>query len=263
MLFSAAPREFGHTRDCVVHVFARPHRRSPNHLRQWQLHRGSSMLVYAQTSPRPKGEVMRSFRFVVAAILLTFASNALQASNTFRLSDGITAYVPNEEGKAFTVTLDVRDINLMETGPARSSSRSTIRPAGPWCARSSPMTASSARGFCRRSGPGITKRWYYAYCACTAPSRCCAGACFSAADRFAAHPKRTFTYPIPAGPKGIYRIELVGMQRSLCHLVARSGPVLRRGRASDLAARLAVARRAQQGEPQLPLCAARHQGAVS
>ena len=48
----------------------------------------------------------------VAAPILVSASE-----ETYRLYDGITMFINNDAGKDFTLTLDVRDINLLEKGP--------------------------------------------------------------------------------------------------------------------------------------------------
>src|SRR4029078_12313346 len=43
--------------------------------------------------------------------------NASAGAQTSRLYEGITAYVPNPEGKAFSIHLEIRDINLFAQGP--------------------------------------------------------------------------------------------------------------------------------------------------
>ena len=60
---------------------------------------------------------MRSDRITVAILVIALFTHAAAGQTTFRLYDGVTAYVPNPQGKDFTVKLDVRDLNLHETGP--------------------------------------------------------------------------------------------------------------------------------------------------
>ena len=64
---------------------------------------------------------VRAVMFMVAAALVVtpgFAAGAdEQTSRVFRLYEGVTFYVVNSEGKDFTISLDVRDINLMANGP--------------------------------------------------------------------------------------------------------------------------------------------------
>ena len=45
------------------------------------------------------------------------AGQAATTERTFRLSEGVTLYVVNPDGKDFTVSLDVRDLNLFANGP--------------------------------------------------------------------------------------------------------------------------------------------------
>ena len=52
----------------------------------------------------------------LAALALPMLTPTATAQTTHRLYDGITAFVPNPEGKDFNITLDVRDINIYETG---------------------------------------------------------------------------------------------------------------------------------------------------
>src|SRR2546428_14195395 len=45
------------------------------------------------------------------------AAQTSESQRTFRLYEGITAYVNNPQGKEFKVNLDVRDLNLFTGGP--------------------------------------------------------------------------------------------------------------------------------------------------
>src|SRR5262245_36969562 len=55
-----------------------------------------------------------AFATVLASLFL--ATHA-PAEQVFRLHEGVTAYVHNPDGKDFTVSLDVRDINHQANGP--------------------------------------------------------------------------------------------------------------------------------------------------
>lgn len=55
--------------------------------------------------------------WLLTVVLTCVPSLGLAAGTTYRLHDGITAFVPNPKGQAFQVTLDVRDLNLFESGP--------------------------------------------------------------------------------------------------------------------------------------------------
>ncbi len=149
-------------------------------------------------------------RYIFAAIISTLVPGAVHAAETFRLYDGITAYVPNPDGKDFTVKLDVRDLNLLETGP-REVLVKIYDPAGKPVVR----TVIADDGIVSKAtlppaGAWDHEAWYYAYCRMQGTLPMVRWSAFSSADRLGNHTKRTFTYPIQGGGKGIYRIQIVG-----------------------------------------------------
>ena len=62
----------------------------------------------------------RVFLPMVCALLCGSAGFAedREDGQTYRLYDGITAYVNNPGGKSFSVHLELRDINVMARGPS-------------------------------------------------------------------------------------------------------------------------------------------------
>ncbi len=62
-------------------------------------------------------------RLLAILALLTAVAAGAQApaaattERTFRLHEGVTLFVLNPDGKAFTVGLEVRDLNLFANGP--------------------------------------------------------------------------------------------------------------------------------------------------
>lgn len=153
---------------------------------------------------------MRLHKLLLTAYSLVILAGSASASTTFRLYDGITAYIPNSDGKAFTVNLDVRDINLLETGP-REIFVKIYDPNGKTLVRK--VIADDgivSQASLPPSGAWDHEAWYYAYCRMQGTQPMVRWSAFSALDRLTAHPKRTFSYPIPAGPKGVYRVQLVG-----------------------------------------------------
>ena len=60
---------------------------------------------------------LRCLASLVSAILAAGTAAAQPAEQFFRLHEGVTAYVPNPDGKDFSVRLDVRDLNLYANGP--------------------------------------------------------------------------------------------------------------------------------------------------
>ncbi len=149
-------------------------------------------------------------KLLYALLLITLASPA-QAAHTYRLCDGITAYVPNPAGKAFSVKLDVRDINLLETGP-REVLVKIYDPAGKVVTRTViPDDGIVSKAFLPPSGAWDHEAWYYAFAQMQGVQPMLRWSAFSSPDRLNAHPKRSFTYNVPAGEKGVYRIQIVGV----------------------------------------------------
>ena len=149
----------------------------------------------------------RFFSILIASAIFTMPASA---ATTFRLYDGITAYVPNPDGKAFSLKLDVRDLNLLETGP-REVLVKIYDPTGKALVRQViPDDGVVSKAFLPVPGAWDHEAWYYAFCRQQGTRPMVRWSAFSAPDRFAAQPKRTFTYAVPAGVKGIYRIQLVG-----------------------------------------------------
>lgn len=153
---------------------------------------------------------MRPYRLLLSAIVLGLCTHAASAATTFRLYDGVTAYVPNPTGKAFTLTLDVRDLNLFETGP-REVFVKIYDPDGKAIVRKViPDDGVTSKAYLPVVGAWDHEAWYYAFCQMQGTQPMLRWSAFSSPDRFAAHPKRTFTYPVPAGAKGVYRIQIIG-----------------------------------------------------
>lgn len=152
---------------------------------------------------------MRSFTLALL-ILVTFRPTLSHASETYRLYDGITAYVPNADGKDFKVTLDVRDLNLLETGP-RELLIKIYDPAGKALVRDiMPDDGVTSKGFLPVAGAWDHEAWYYAHCRMQGTLPMLRWSATSSPDRLNAVSRRNFTYPIKATGKGVYRIQIVG-----------------------------------------------------
>ena len=129
---------------------------------------------------------------------------------TYRLYDGITAFVDNPEGKAFTVSLDVRDINHRMHGPSEMlvkvyppDGRPVVREIIADDGIVAPSAAPSAAGWDHEA-------WYYATCYSRGLEPLVRWSTFSNPSRLSVVPSRTFTYEIEGGQKGVYRVLLVG-----------------------------------------------------
>ncbi|MBM3997543.1 MAG: hypothetical protein FJ303_25860 [Planctomycetes bacterium] len=147
---------------------------------------------------------------LAAAALIIFLPTFANAESTHRLHDGVTAFVHNADGREFSVRLDVRDLNLFETGP-REVLVKIYDPDGKALVRKViPDDGVSSKGFLPGLGAWDHEAWYYAYCHMKGTQPMFRWSAFSAADRVGAMPKRTFDFPIKAGKKGIYRVLVVG-----------------------------------------------------
>ena len=144
--------------------------------------------------------------------ILTICSIALgtRAETTHRLYDGITAFVVNAEGKEFSVTLDVRDLNFHETGP-REVLVKIYDPDGRTVVREViPDDGITSGAYQQATGAFDHEAWYYVYCRAHGAPPMVRWSSFSEPKRLAALAKRTFTYKIPAGKAGVYRVLLAG-----------------------------------------------------
>lgn len=147
---------------------------------------------------------------VIALCLLLSAAPLQAAEATYRLADGITAFVPNPEGKEFNITLAVRDINIYESGP-REVLFKVYDPDGKAVVREViPDDGVTSKAYQQPTAAFDHEAWYYAFCWMQGAPPMIRWSAFSAPDRLATIPKRTFKQSIPGGKKGVYRILLVG-----------------------------------------------------
>lgn len=149
--------------------------------------------------------------FVVSVLVGCVCQGNIRAAEaTYRLHDGITAFVHNVAGKDFTVTLDVRDVNLFENGPREvlfkaydPDGRAVVREVIPDDGVTTPAYQPPA-------GAWDHEAWYYAHARMQGVEPMLRWSAFSAPDRLAAVPKRTFTRAIKGNKKGVYRVLVVG-----------------------------------------------------
>lgn len=132
------------------------------------------------------------------------------AGATFRLYEGVTFLVHNPDGKAFNVDVDVRDFNLVEPGPREvlckvydPTGKAVVREIIPDDGVTTPITQLPTGGWDHEG-------WFYAYQNNSGAPPMLKWSPFTAADRLAATPVRTFKHPIAGGAKGVYRVVLMG-----------------------------------------------------
>ena len=145
------------------------------------------------------------------AIALLATAGALTANAaTYRLYQGVDLYVNNPSGKAFDVTLQVRDLNLFSEGP-REILFKVYDPGGATPVREIiPDDGVDGKGFLPRLGGWDHEMWYYTLCYSRGSKPMFPWSTYSDPQLLATMPSRTFTRKIPRGRKGVYRIMLIG-----------------------------------------------------
>lgn len=132
------------------------------------------------------------------------------SGDTFRLYEGLTLLIHNSDGKAFDLELDVRDMNLVEPGP-REVLLKVYDPEGKTLVRE----VIPDDGVVTPVGQGPTggwdhEAWYYTYQVSRGAAPMLNWSGLTAPDRLAAIPVRTVSRHIAGGPKGAYRVVVVG-----------------------------------------------------
>lgn len=154
---------------------------------------------------------MRYLRLVLGLLaLLCIVHRADAAETTYRLYDGFTAFVNNPDGKDFTVTLDVRDINRFSRGPNEMLVQVSPPDGRPVVRKVIPDDGVVTGTYKVPVGGWDHEAWYYATCYSRGLEPADRWSAHSDPARLAAIAKRTFTYNIKGGQKGIYRVLLVG-----------------------------------------------------
>lgn len=150
-------------------------------------------------------------RILFAALALLVIGPVAQAADTiYPLHDGVTAFVPNPEGKKFSLTVGVRDINVYETGP-REVLVKVYDPDGKALVREIiPDDGVTTQAYSQPAGAFGHEAWYLSYNRLQGLEPMLRWTAFSEPDRLATIPERTFTYSVPATKPGVYRIMLVG-----------------------------------------------------
>jgi len=154
---------------------------------------------------------MRSLVAVLASLLLLTPPVQSQPSEQFfRLHEAITAYVPNPEGKDFTVSLDVRDLNLYANGPREILFKVYDPDGKPVVREIIPDDGCVTANLPDRIGgwDHELQSFINHYVKGTTPSL--RWSAWSDPNRLKTIVARTFERSIKAGKKGVYRIVLAG-----------------------------------------------------
>ena len=159
---------------------------------------------------------MKTRLVVVLLQLLTLIAapaamaQADESARTYRLYEGITAYVNNPDGKDFTVSFDLRDLNIYASGP-REVLVKVYDPEGrPVVREVIPDDGVASLAYLPALGGWDHELDYYALCYSRGSEPMVRFSAWSDPARLATVVKRSFTHNIKGGQKGVYRVLLTG-----------------------------------------------------
>ena len=147
---------------------------------------------------------------ILVSLFTMMCGSAAHAESTHRLYDGITAFIPNADGRDFAITLTVRDINLYENGPREILCKVYDPDGHAVVRRIIADDGVKSKSYLPPIGAWDHEAWYYAYCYMQGTQPMIRWSAYSEPDRLASVAKRTFRLPIKGGKKGVYRLLLVG-----------------------------------------------------
>ncbi|MCX5658733.1 MAG: hypothetical protein NTW19_03300, partial [Planctomycetota bacterium] len=141
---------------------------------------------------------------------LSAAAAAVAKDHYYRLHEGFTAYVDNPEGKEFSVSIDVRDINLYANGP-REVLFKVYDPDGiPVVREVIPDDGGDTPNTQERLGGWDHEMQSYVNTYMKGDQPWVRWSAWSDPGRLTNIVKRTFDRPIKGGKKGVYRVLLAG-----------------------------------------------------
>jgi hypothetical protein len=141
----------------------------------------------------------------------TTATTTPETPRTYRLEDGITAYVDNSRGEKFDLDLDIRDLNLFADGP-RELLVKVYDPDGRVVVRQVIADDGvSGGGYLPPQGGWDHALWYQTLNYARGSAPMVRFSAFSDPARLKLLAARRFHYSIPASQAGIYRIMVVGV----------------------------------------------------
>lgn len=135
---------------------------------------------------------------------------AAEDGRLFRLHEGITAYVNNPEGRDFTVSLDVRDINLYANGPREVLFKVYAPDGAPVVREVIPDDGCASANMTDRIGGWDHELQAFVNIRAKGITPWIRWSAWSDPTRLATIVKRTFERSVKGGQKGVYRIVLAG-----------------------------------------------------
>jgi hypothetical protein len=138
------------------------------------------------------------------------AQEATEKNPWHRLYPGATFFFDNPDGKPFELSLDVQDLNLLESGP-REVLVKVYQPDGTTAVREIiPDDGVTSGGILPAYAAWDHEGWYYGYCYASGSQPAYRFSMPTQPDAIANRATRTFKWKVPGGGKGIYRAVVVG-----------------------------------------------------
>jgi hypothetical protein len=142
--------------------------------------------------------------------------------HTFRLCEGVTLFVINPADQDFTVSVDVRDLNLFANGPRETLFKVYDPDGWPVVREFIPDDGCGDANFPDRIGGWDHELQYYANLRVKGSLPSFRWSAWSHPQRLKTLVARTFDRPIRGAKKGVYRIVLAGTPEEASAKVTRS-----------------------------------------
>jgi hypothetical protein len=140
----------------------------------------------------------------------TLAAAPVDLSETYRLYSGITVYIDNSGGKDFSVSMDLRDLNIYGNGPREVLFKIYDPDGYPVVREYIADDGVTSAAYLPRIGGWDHELQYYALCYSQGTMPMVRWSAFSDAGRLGAIAARSFTHQVNGGKKGVYRVLIVG-----------------------------------------------------
>jgi len=153
---------------------------------------------------------MRHFAAVLILIPILNHAAVLAGPQTYRLYDGLGAYIHNPNAKSFDIDLDIRDLNIFADGPRELLVKIYDPDGHPIIRQIIPDDGITSGGYMPHIGGWDHELWYYALNYSRGSEPMIRFSAFSDPKRLASIAVRHFHYPIPNPKPGVYRLLVMG-----------------------------------------------------
>ena len=164
---------------------------------------------------------MRSISIVnllVVLLMLAMSSPAVaESASLLRMYQGNAIYIDNPKGESFDVTLELWDWNMFENGP-REVLVKAYQPDGTAVVREVIEDDGVSGASLIEAGGWDHEMWYYALCYGRGSKPMLAWSAMTDRSRLSNMKSRRFTWTIPGGQTGVYRLLVMGSRDHVADL---------------------------------------------